>query len=70
MDYFYKYKKYKNKYLQLKNYYAGKYTIKDTYNTSYDVPLNRNKKYGIVMFCILKYHYVLGACIASYLHKQ
>lgn len=53
MSYYYKYKEYKNKYLELKNNYN----------------LNKNKKFSIVMFCILKDHYVLGACIAAYIHK-
>lgn len=61
MDYYKKYIKYKTKYLSI----TGKL---NEYN--FDKPNKTvSKKYAIVMFCILKDHYVLGACIAAYLHK-
>ena len=47
---YYKYKKYKSKYIKLNR-------------------LSSDKKMGIVMLCMLKDHYVLGACIAAYTHK-
>ncbi len=32
--------------------------------------ISRQNKYAIVMLCIVKDHYVLGACISAYVHKQ
>ncbi len=56
MDYKYKYDKYKNKYFFLKNYLES-HKIK-------------NKLNAIFMLCFLKDHYVLGACISAFTHKQ
>ena len=49
---------YKNKYLKYKKKYLE---YKNGGNT---------QKYAIVMLCMLKDHYVLGACISSYAHRQ
>lgn len=49
-----KYKKYKQKYLNLINQLSGS---------------KQPNKDAIFMLCILKDHYVLGACIISYLHR-
>ncbi len=56
MDYKYKYDKYKNKYFFLKNYLES-HIIKKKLN-------------AIFMLCFLKDHYVLGACISAFTHKQ
>src|SRR5271155_3751950 len=30
---------------------------------------NETKKYAVVMLCMLRSHYVLGACISAFAHK-
>lgn len=58
MDYRYKYEKYKNRYLFLK---SGK-------NNS--ITETENKNNAIFMLCFLKDHYVLGACIGAFTHRE
>ena len=62
MNYYEKYRKYKLKYLSLKREDGNNFTSQVINN-------NKENRYAIVMFCILKDHYVLGACITAYLHK-
>ncbi len=60
MDYLDKYIKYKTKYFNLKS---------NTYQCGgYEKP--KNNKHAIFMLCMLKEHYVLGACITAYNHRQ
>jgi len=55
-NYYNKYLKYKLKYLNLKK--------------SLNVMVGSGSKYGIFMLCMIKDHYVFGACITAYVHRQ
>jgi len=65
MDYYHKYIKYKAKYLSLK--IRGEHNIPKN-----EISLSQmnDRKHAIFMFCILKDHYVLGACITAFVHKS
>jgi hypothetical protein len=54
--YNYKAAKYEHKYYQLKKKIGGK--------------PNKNNKNAVLMLCMLKDHYVLAACIASFYHRK
>jgi hypothetical protein len=59
MDYYHKYIKYKSKYLEAQ-----------MLDTNHNNVLSPTKTNAIFMFCILKDHYVLGACITAFVHKS
>jgi hypothetical protein len=64
IDYYEKYNKLRREYLVIK-----KELNKSKLPSPNKYELDNSNKYAIIMFCIHKEHYVLGACIAAYIHK-